>query len=202
MLVWCRLHLSISLIYLILVSYLTWIIQFPAQRDRLRTLLQDGHAAHVQLPSLGHGAAGSYLSQQDGNAGNVATVPPPERAATEGMVYISLWIQLPPTVPVWYAKPIPGKIRGDCIYRLDFVLYISFKISSESERILKYIKTIIQWASKPNFLSESATRAPSWIKGVALGVGMRLKDKLREGGAEGNILLPVSSLASKQDLLG
>lgn len=92
-------------------------------------------------------------------------------------------------------------IRGDCIHRLDFVLYISFKISSESERILKYIKTIIQWVSKPNFLSEPATRAPSWIKGVALGVGMRLKDKFREGG-EGNILLPVSSLASKQDLLG
>lgn len=54
-----------------------------AQRDRLRTMLQDGHAPHVQLPSLGHGGTGSYVGQQDGNTANRATVPPPAQQAAE-----------------------------------------------------------------------------------------------------------------------
>jgi len=54
-----------------------------AYRDRLRTMLQEGHAAHVQLPSLGHGGTGSYVGQQDGNAANGAMIAPPEQQAAE-----------------------------------------------------------------------------------------------------------------------
>lgn len=48
-------------------------------------MLQEGHAAHVQLPSLGHGGTGSYVGQQDGNAANGAMIPPPEQQAAEGI---------------------------------------------------------------------------------------------------------------------
>ena len=68
---------------------LTWCILFLAQRDRLRTMLQDGHAPHVQLPSLGHGGTGSFVGQQDGNTANRATVPPPAQQAAEGIEFIS-----------------------------------------------------------------------------------------------------------------
>ena len=51
-------------------------------------MLQDGHAAHVQLPSLGHYGTGSYVGQQDGNTTNRATVPPPEQQAAEGIAFI------------------------------------------------------------------------------------------------------------------
>ncbi|XP_078349545.1 5-formyl-3-hydroxy-2-methylpyridine 4-carboxylate 5-dehydrogenase-like isoform X2 [Oculina patagonica] len=55
-----------------------------AHRDRLRTLLQDGHAPHSQLPSLGYGGVGSYLGHQHGSAGHVPTEQHPESAAAEG----------------------------------------------------------------------------------------------------------------------
>ena len=48
-------------------------------------MLQGGHAARAQLPSLGHGGTGSYVDQHNyGNAANEATVPPPEQQAAEG----------------------------------------------------------------------------------------------------------------------
>ena len=53
-------------------------------------MLQDGHAPHVQLPSLGHGGTASYVGQQDGNTVNRATVPPPEQQAGEGIIEIIL----------------------------------------------------------------------------------------------------------------
>lgn len=49
-------------------------------------MLQEGHAAHVQLPSLVHGGTGSCVGQQDGNAANGAMmIPPPEQQAAEGI---------------------------------------------------------------------------------------------------------------------
>jgi len=51
-------------------------------------MLQDGHAAPVQVPSLGHGGTCSYVGQQDGNTANGTTVPPPEQRAVEGIVFV------------------------------------------------------------------------------------------------------------------
>ena len=51
-------------------------------------MLQDGHAAYVQLPSLGHGWTGSYFGQQDVNAANEATAHAPEQRAAEGIGFV------------------------------------------------------------------------------------------------------------------
>ncbi|KAJ7360105.1 hypothetical protein OS493_018089 [Desmophyllum pertusum] len=51
-----------------------------AHRDRLRALLQDGHAPHVQVPSLGHGGVDLPLGHQVDNAANVASVHHPQQA--------------------------------------------------------------------------------------------------------------------------
>lgn len=55
-----------------------------AQRDRLRSLLQHGHARSVQAPNLGHGGFHSAsLSHQESNVANVATVHHPEQASAD-----------------------------------------------------------------------------------------------------------------------
>ena len=83
-------------------------------------MLQDGHAPHVQLPSLGHGGTGSYVGQQDGNTANRATVPPPEQQAGEGIEFLSACKHSHLLVPRRCVKPRPGVNRGNCIHRIDF----------------------------------------------------------------------------------
>ena len=73
-------------------------------------MLQDGHAAPVQLPSLGHGGTCSYVGQQDGNAANGATVPPPEQRAAEGIEFVL-------TCEYGCLLLLPD---GSCIHRVDF----------------------------------------------------------------------------------
>ena len=83
-------------------------------------MLQDGHAPHVQLPSLGHGGTGSYGSQQDLNTANRATVPPPEQQAGEGIEFLSACKHSHLLVTRRCVKPRPGMIRGNCIHGVDF----------------------------------------------------------------------------------
>jgi len=80
-------------------------------------MLQDGHAAHVQLPSLGHGGTGSYIGQQGGSVGNEAAVPPPEQPAAEGIGFANTAASCCSRV---MCQTKTGMTRGNFIHRVDF----------------------------------------------------------------------------------
>ena len=56
-----------------------------AHRDRLRTLLQAGHAPQRQLPSLGHGGAAAFIGH--GHAEHVTAVHHSESETAQGVVW-------------------------------------------------------------------------------------------------------------------
>lgn len=89
-------------------------------------MLQEGHAAHVQLPSLGHGGTAGYVGQQDGNAANGAMIAPPEQQAPEGIgVVLACEYSCLPL----FQLVCQTKTRDDWrrLYsQLDFVLYYIF----------------------------------------------------------------------------
>lgn len=68
--------------------YLPSVIYFLAQRQRLRTLLQDGHAPALQVPHLGagHGGVQSLHSHQDHNMATMSPQQPDQEGPNQGRV--------------------------------------------------------------------------------------------------------------------